>query len=63
MEDGAAMLRTDWLGGKWLEGWEIAIKLPCGRFPQLKEVHTHKHTINKYIYLRKWKRDINRKSV
>jgi hypothetical protein len=36
MEDGAAMLRTDWIGGKWLEGWEIGIKLPCGRFPQYK---------------------------
>jgi hypothetical protein len=34
MKDGAAMLRTDWLGGRWLEGREIGIKLPCGRFPQ-----------------------------
>jgi hypothetical protein len=34
MEDGAAMLRTDWLGGRWFEGSEIGIKLPCGRFPQ-----------------------------
>jgi hypothetical protein len=33
MEDGAAMFRTDWLGGKLFEGWEIGIKLPCGRFP------------------------------
>jgi hypothetical protein len=27
------MLRTGCLGSKWLEGREIAIKLPCGRFP------------------------------
>jgi hypothetical protein len=35
MEDGAAILRTDWQGGRWLEGWEIGIKLPCGRFPHI----------------------------
>jgi hypothetical protein len=29
------LLRTDWLGSKWLEGWEIGITLPCGRFPQV----------------------------
>jgi hypothetical protein len=28
------MLRNDWLGGKWLEAWEIGINLPYGRFPQ-----------------------------
>jgi hypothetical protein len=39
MEDGAAMLRTDWLGGKWLKGWEIGIKLPCGRFPHSHPKH------------------------
>jgi hypothetical protein len=33
MEDGTAMLCIDWLGGN--EGWEIRIKLPCGRFPHL----------------------------
>jgi hypothetical protein len=31
MEDGAALLHADWLGSKWLEGWKIDIKLPCGR--------------------------------
>jgi hypothetical protein len=34
MEVGAALLRGDWLGCRWLEGWKIRIKLPCGRFPQ-----------------------------
>jgi hypothetical protein len=34
MEDGTAMLHDDWIGGKWLEGREIEIKLPCGRFPR-----------------------------
>jgi hypothetical protein len=38
MDVGAAVLYTDWLGGRWLEGWKIGIKLPCGRFPQLYEM-------------------------
>jgi hypothetical protein len=31
MEVGAGLPHNDWIGGRWLEGWEIGIKLPCGR--------------------------------
>jgi hypothetical protein len=27
------MPHGDWVGGRWLEGWEIWIKLACVRFP------------------------------
>jgi hypothetical protein len=34
MEVGAGLPHDDWIGGRWFEGWEIGIKLPCGRFSQ-----------------------------
>jgi hypothetical protein len=35
MEVGAGLPYDDWIGGRWLEGWEIGIKLPSWRFPQV----------------------------
>jgi hypothetical protein len=32
-------LLSSTLIGSWLEGWEIGIKLPCGRFPHHPPPH------------------------
>jgi hypothetical protein len=34
MEVGAGLPHDDWIGGRWIEGWKIGIKLPCGSFRQ-----------------------------
>jgi hypothetical protein len=39
MEVGAGLPHDDWIGGRWLEGWGIGIKLPCGRKKINQETH------------------------
>jgi hypothetical protein len=45
----ASLPHGDWLGRRWLRGWEIGVKLPCGRFQHhiyiyiYIDTHTHTH--------------------
>jgi hypothetical protein len=44
LEVGAGLPHGDWLGRRRLRGWEIWVKLPCGRFQHHIYIYIHTHT-------------------